>query len=116
MEEFSCYGPNKGSEVVEKLGKQKILKIFIQPGSQQLGTKLGSVLSKLGSVNFELCVITGTQSINAILSQMIPGVDDGKVSISRAKVEKMKEFIQVESPHPFLINNQTARDVTSHFL
>ena len=47
---------------------------------------------------------------------MIPGTDDGKVSIARAKVDGMKEFIQVKAPHPLLMNNQTARDVTLNFL
>lgn len=108
--------PNQGSEIVDKLGKLKIFKMLNGPASLQLGTKSYNIPNRLGPVNFEVCVIAGTQSINPLLSQMIPGTDDGKVSISRAKVEGMKEFIQVKSPHPFLMNNRTARNVTLHFL
>ena len=108
--------PNKGSEIVDKIGNMKIFKMLNGPASLQLGTGKESIPNKLGPVDFELCVIAGTRSINPILSQMIPGTDDGKVSVLRAKVEGMKEFIQVKSPHPFLMNNRIARKVTLHFL
>ena len=108
--------PNKGSEIVDKIGNMKIFKMLNGPASLQLGTGEESIPNKLGPVDFELCVIAGTRSINPILSQMIPGTDDGKVSVLRAQVEGMKEFIQVKSPHPFLMNNRTVRKVTLHFL
>ena len=108
--------PNKGSEIVDKIGNMKIFKMLNGPASLQLGTGKESTPNKLGPVDFELCVIAGTRSNNPILSQMIPGTDEGKVSILRAQVEGMKEFIQVKSPHPFLMNNRTVRKVTLHFL
>ena len=108
--------PNQGSEIVDKLGKMKIFKMINGPASLQLGTDPESIPNILGPVNFELFVIAGTRSINPILSQMIPGTDDGKVAVARTGIEGMQEFLEVQSAHPFLMNNRIAREATLHFL
>ena len=107
--------PNQGSEIVDKLGKMKVFKMINGPASLQLGTDPESFPNILGPVNFELFVIAGTRSINPILSQMIPGTDDGKVSVARTRIQGMKEFLKVQSAHPFLMNNKIAREATCTF-
>lgn len=108
--------PNQGSEVVDKLRKMRIFSLINGPASLQLGTDAESIPNKLGPIDFELGVIAGTRSINLILSSMIPGPDDGKVAVSKTKIQGMKEFIEVKSAHPFLMNNQVARKATLYFL
>ena len=108
--------PNQGSEIVDKLGKRKVFKMINGPASLPLGTDPERFPHLLGPVNFELFVIAGTRSINPILSQMIPGTDDGKVSVARTRIQGMKEFLKVQSAHPFLMNNKIAREATLHFL
>merc|ERR1711966_476935 len=86
------------------------------PASIQLSTSNASLPNSLGPVDFELGVIAGDRSINPILSVIIPGKDDGKVSVSRTKVDGMKDFMVVHSPHPILMNNRKVRSAILSFL
>lgn len=108
--------PNQGSEVADKLGGTYFYELATGPAGNQLGTGADSVPNKLGSVDFELGVIAGCRSINPILSSMIPGDDDGKVSITRTKVRGMDDFIIVNATHPFIMRDKEAMDETLHFL
>ena len=108
--------PNGGSEVVDKFRDNFIFKWLNGPAGQQLGTGKDSLPKKLGGVAFELGVIDGDRSINLFLSIIIPGPDDGKVSVSNAKVEGMKDFIIVHSSHPFIMKNRHAIKQTITFL
>ena len=108
--------PNQGSEIVDKLGKMKVFQLLNGPASLQLSTHTSSIPNQLGPVSFELGVIAGDRSINPILSSMIPGKDDGKVAIARTRVEGMKDFLIVHSPHPFLMNHKPAQENALHFI
>lgn len=104
--------PNHGSEVVDKFGRLKLFNWIIGPAGSQLGTSEGSLLLELDAVDFELGVIAGDRSINWILSSMIPGKNDGIISIDSAKVEGMKDFKVVHSTHPFIMKNkQVIKDI-----
>jgi esterase/lipase len=108
--------PNKGSEVVDTLGDLWLFKAINGPAGLQLSTSNESMPNTLGAAEFELGIITGNKSINLILSSMIEGADDGKVSIESAKLEGMKDFLVVEAAHPFIMKNKTAIAQTKYFL
>ena len=108
--------PNQGSEVVDKLGTWGLFGVINGPAGRELGTAPGSPPRKLGPAPFNLGVIAGSRSINWILSALIPGEDDGKVSVDRAKLEGMKDFIVVRASHPFLMNDDDAIRQTIRFL
>jgi hypothetical protein len=108
--------PNKGSEVVDKIGILSVFKFLNGPAGNELGTHNKSVPNQLGRVSFELGVIAGDRSINWINSLMIHGPDDGKVSVERTKVEGMKEHIVVHTTHPFMMRNKKVLRCTLSFL
>ena len=108
--------PNQGSELVDRLRGNFIFKKCYGPAGQQLGTAEGSILVSLGPVDFELGVITGTRSFNPISSVMIPGPDDGVVSVARAKVSGMTDFLTIPQSHAFIVHNQEVIDQVIHFL
>lgn len=97
--------PNKGSEVVDTLGDFPGFHFINGDAGLQLGTGKSSVPNKLGAVDFDLGVIAGTRSINIILSAIIPGSDDGKVSIDNTKIKGMKDHIEMPVTHPFMMDN-----------
>ena len=49
-------------------------------------------------------------------SLMIPGVDDGKVSIDRTRVAGMVDHIVVHVSHPYLMKNKDVQSYTIAFL
>ena len=108
--------PNQGSEVVDKLGSFWLFKKINGPAGSELGTGSNSTPNKLGPANFCVGVIAGNRSINWINSLMIPGSDDGKVSIERTRLTGMTDHIVIPVTHPFLMRNQTAIQHTIQFL
>lgn len=108
--------PNQGSEVVDKLGTWGLFKWLNGPAGKQLGTAENALPKQLGPADFELGIIAGNRSINLILSTLIPGPDDGKVSIENTKLEGMQDFLVVEQAHPFIMRNTLVHSQTLHFL
>jgi len=108
--------PNQGSEVVDKLGRLWLFKAINGPAGQELGTQCDSVPNKLGPVDYCLGVIAGNRSVNWINSFLIPGRDDGKVSVERTKVEGMVDHLVIPATHPFILRNRMAIQQTIKFL
>ena len=108
--------PNQGSEIVDALGDTWFFEFINGPAGRELGTDTGSMPLRLGPADFEVGIITGSRSINLILSLMIEGSDDGKVSVERAKLEGMKDFMVLPSTHPFIMRNEKAIAQTIYFL
>ncbi len=108
--------PNQGSEIVDSLGDFQLFKWLNGPAGRELGTDASSKPNRLGPANFELGIITGNSTINPLLSWIIPGKDDGKVSIERAKLEGMTDFLVVPVSHPFIMKNKKVITQTLFFL
>jgi pimeloyl-ACP methyl ester carboxylesterase len=108
--------PNQGSEVVDKLGSFRLFRKINGPAGNELGTRKDSTPNRLGPANFCAGVIAGDRSINWINSLLIPGGDDGKVSVERTKLAGMAGHIVIHAAHPFLARNRTAIRQTIYFL
>jgi len=108
--------PNEGSEVVDKLKKMPGFAAINGPAGQQLGTDSNSVPVRLGPVYFSLGIITGNRTINPLLSMLIPGDDDGKVSIKRARVKGMNDFVIMPHSHSFIMSQDAVILQTISFL
>ena len=98
--------PNHGSEAVDKLKNLSLFRWINGPAGRQLGTDKESLPNKIGLPDYEVGIITGDRTINPILSMLIPGKDDGKVSVERAKLKGMKDFLVVHKSHPFIMNDE----------
>lgn len=108
--------PNKGSEVVDKLGDFPGFQFAFGDAGLQLGTGAMSVPNKLGKADFDLGIIAGTRSINLILSQMIPETDDGKVSVSSTKLEGMNDHVELPVTHVFMMKDKKVISQVLHYL
>jgi hypothetical protein len=108
--------PNQGSQVVDKLKNTPGFELLNGPAGMQLGTKMSDIPKSLGPVDFELGIIAGTQSLNLILSTLLPNPDDGKVSVESTKVEGMRDFVALPVTHPLMMRNDTVIEETIHFL
>jgi len=110
--------PNHGSEAADHLRDSAVSEWFNGPAGQQLVTGPEGLSAQLGPVDFPLGIITGNQHsfFDTWLADVIPGTDDGKVSVERAKVEGMDDFLVLPYSHPFIMNAQEVIDQTLHFL
>ena len=108
--------PNQGSEVVDKIGRFPPFKWINGPAGNELGTDTNSVPNRLGAVNYPVGIVAGDRSINWINGLLIPGRDDGKVSVERTKLAGMSDHIVLHTAHPFIMKNREAIRQTIHFL
>ncbi len=108
--------PSQGSELADYLKDWKLYRLATGPSGQQIGTSEESVPRSLGPVEFELGVIAGDRSVNPLTSRIIPGPDDGKVSVENAKVEGMSDFIVLRHSHTFIMNSRDTADQVTAFL
>lgn len=108
--------PNQGSEVIDEIGAWWLTKKINGPAAADLAASSDSYCNRLGRVNFETGLIAGDRSINWINSMMIPGPDDGKVSVNRTKVCGASHHLILHSSHPYLMKNDRAIEQTVRFL
>ncbi|MGD9345927.1 MAG: alpha/beta fold hydrolase [Candidatus Aminicenantes bacterium] len=108
--------PNQGSELVDLLKDQAVLRRIWGPAAAQLSLDEGSLVQNLGPVDFELGVIAGSRSFNPIYSALLPGPDDGVVTVESMKVQGMDDFIVLPLSHGFIMKNENAISQVIYFL
>ena len=110
--------PNQGSEVADALAGTALYDRINGPAGAQLVTGPEGLPAQLGPVDFTLGIITGNEhtAVDAVLATQIPGENDGKVSVERAKVEGMRDFLVLPVTHTFIVNNDVVIGQTLHFL
>jgi triacylglycerol lipase len=110
--------PNQGSEAADALKDNFLYRWFNGPAGQQLGTGPDGIAARLGPVRVPVGVITGSEHafFDGWLSEIIPGADDGKVSVQRAQVEGMADFLVVPHAHSFIMEKEEVISQTLHFL
>ena len=108
--------PNSGSEVAENLKSFFLYKWVMGPAGQELGTSSDSIPNRLKPVSADIGIIAGTRSMEPWFSMLIPGQDDGKVSVESTKLEEMDDFLMVKSTHPFIMKDRKVIDQVAAYL
>ena len=108
--------PNQGSEVIDTFAGIYLFDQINGPAALQLGTGDHSLPLALPAVDYPVGVIAGNQSLNVYLSAILPGSDDGKVSVQSTVVKGMKDHIVLPVTHTFMMNNPRVITETLVFL
>ena len=91
--------PNKGTELTNIFSDTQWFKDNIGPAGTQLNPHSTSWVNQLGDVNFELGIIAGNYNGNWLTAWLLPGADDGVVSVDSMKVTGMTDFLLVSEKH-----------------
>lgn len=114
--------PNQGSELADVLTRRAapLFRLAVGPSGPELCTGPRGVASRLPPVRFVTGVITGTRGAlrPRWLRQfgVFPGPHDGKVSVARAVVPGMRDFLTVRRGHTFVMNAPEVIMQVFHFL
>ncbi len=108
--------PNHGSELVDALAWSWILRTYFGPTFLQLGTDPTSLPNRLGPADFDVGIIAGTRTHNPIGSLLIPGDDDGTVSVRSAKLDGMSDFLEHPRSHTFILSDRVVAEQVVHFI
>lgn len=112
--------PNQGSELVDFFQSSPVLKRLFQkvngPAGMQLGTGDASQPNLLGEVDFKLGIIAGSKNRNPISARIMQGDSDGKVSVSRSKVDGMAEHLVMPVDHTFMMLDDQVINQIEYFL
>lgn len=106
--------PNQGSELVDLLGDS--LAFALGPTGRELGTEPDSLPNRLPRPDYPLGVIAGTLSLNPIGSLVLPGENDGTVSVSSTWIEGMSDFVALPFSHTWILRSDAAADHVVEFL
>jgi hypothetical protein len=106
--------PNKGTEAADHFSDGWLMKI-LGPTANALGTDDGSFPNSLATPYYPVGVIAG--KLNSQLNDpVVPGEDDGLVSIEATKIDDMTDFIVIETGHSMMRYDKEVADQTAQFI
>ncbi len=108
--------PSQGSELIDAFADSPLLQSLVGPAGSQLRTDSTGISGQLGPVRFELGIVTGDRSLSPLGSWLIPGPDDGKVGVDRARVDGAADFMVVSATHTFIMNRRDVAEEVVSFL
>jgi len=109
--------PNQGSELADWAQKH-MPRIYglAGPAGRELGTRAIKRLDTSQSLTAPVGIIAGNSSWNPLFSAILPGDDDGKVTVRRARLEGMTDFLSVSDTHMMIMYDKDVHGQIVHFL
>ncbi|MEZ6067307.1 MAG: alpha/beta fold hydrolase [Planctomycetaceae bacterium] len=108
--------PNMGAKLANIAQKNVLFKSIFGPAGQQLIEDPEGVISKLPTPAFEFGVLAGSRGQPEGYNPLIPGDDDGVVSVSATRLPGARDYIQVIGWHSFLMSNTDCIEAAVRFL
>jgi pimeloyl-ACP methyl ester carboxylesterase len=106
--------PNQGAEMADLLKRNWFYRGLFGPAGRQLATD--DLIPELPTPNFEFAVIAGARGTPTGWNMLIPGDDDGTVTVESTKLAGAADFATVPSLHTFLIGEPAVVEMTRRFL
>ena len=106
--------PNKGSEAADHFSNSWVMDI-LGPTAKALGTDDKSFPNSLKAPYYPVGIIAGEVK-NELNDPVLPGKDDGVVSVEATKIDGMTDFIIIETGHSRMRYDSEVAEQTIEFI
>ena len=106
--------PNHGSEAADFFRDDAVFQAIFGQAGQQLG--VNGVAITLPDADYDLGIVAGNRSVDPVSSAVIPGADDGKVSVESTRLKGMRDHIILPVSHLFIITDEGAIGQVVYYL
>lgn len=107
--------PNQGAHLATRFKSNIVYRYVLGPAGQQLSATTG-LIPQLPTPPFEFAIIAGGRGTNEGFNPLIPGDDDGTVSVESTRLPGAADFIIVNRIHSQLCHAPETLDFATRFL
>jgi len=109
--------PNLGAEMADKVVAIPLYQWICGPGGCELVTDPEGLIASLPTPEFEFAIVAGGKGTITGYNPLIPGDDDGTVTVASTRLPGASDFILIEGGmHSFLMFDERVVDATMRFL
>lgn len=108
--------PNHEAQLATIFANNYLFQTLAGKSGQQLGKHWCELESKLATPNLEFAIIAGGKSNGNGYNPMLPGDNDGVISVDSAKLPGARDFIVLPILHSFIMNDAKVQELTLRFL
>jgi len=108
--------PNQGSLTALALAENSVLKVVTGDAVRQLGLDWDKLQNRLAVPDFEFGIIAGGKGDGAGYNPLLPGDDDGTVSLTSTRLAGSRDSAVVPVLHSFIMNDARVHQYALRFL
>lgn len=108
--------PNCGAEMADLLRNNPLFRLVFGPAGQQLVCDKAGLIAGLPTPPFEFAIIAGARGTAGGFNPLIPGDDDGTITVACTRLPGAADFLTVPCLHSFLMGNDAVIRATTRFL
>lgn len=108
--------PNQGARMATLLQKNLLYRTLYGPAGQQLVDNPNGLIASLPVPQFEFAIVAGARGNAQGFNPLVPGDDDGTVSLESTHLPGASDTMTVKAMHSFLMNNADVIAATERFL
>jgi pimeloyl-ACP methyl ester carboxylesterase len=108
--------PNLGARMANIVQQNPLYRLIFGPAGQQLIEDPEGYIAGLPTPDFEFAVIGGARGTENGWNPLIPGDDDGTVSVDNTRLPGAADFMTAPVLHSFLMTNEDVVAATCRFL
>ena len=106
--------PNLGAHIAKTFKRNIAFRMIFGPSGQQLATD-SQYVDSLPTPDFPFGVIAGARGKPHGFNPLLPGDDDGVVSVDSTRLPGASDFMEVRCLHTFLLRDETVIDAVRRF-
>lgn len=106
--------PNLGAHIAQTFKRNIAFRLIFGPGGQQLAIN-SRYVDSLPIPDFEFGIIAGSRGKPGGFNPLLPGDDDGVVSVASTRLPGASDFLEVTCLHTFLLRDQNTIDAVLRF-